>query len=325
MKRTSRILVIGGSGFIGTHVVSQLAARGLRVVVPTRHRERARHLIVLPTVDVIETRLGSADALDGLISGCDAVINLVGVLHGQPGGPKDPFGVEFRRAHVDLPEAIVQACQRAGVRRLVHVSALGVNDDPAVSGPSRYLRSKAAGEAHIRQSADLDWTIFRPSVVFGADDAFLNLFASMQRKLPLVPLARPQAKFQPIWVEDLARAIVNVIDRPTTFGKTYDLVGPQVFTLRELVGMAGTWGGHPRPIIGLPSGIDRMVAGIMEMAPVPPMTIDNLDSMSIDNVSSQALSPELGITPSSLQTIGPAMFAGGNERRYGQWREQAHR
>jgi NADH dehydrogenase len=325
MKKTSRILVLGGSGFIGTHVVSQLTARGLRVVVPTRHRERARHLIVLPTIDVIETRLSSAGALDDLISGCDAVINLVGVLQSQPGGLDDPFGAEFRRAHVDLPEAIVRACQRAGVRRFIHVSALGVSDDPAVRGPSRYLRSKAAGEAHIRQSADLDWTILRPSVVFGADDAFLNLFASMQRRLPLVPLARPQAKFQPIWVEDLGRAIVNLIDNPITFGKTYDLVGPEVFTLRQLVGMAGTWSGHPRPIIGLPSGIDRLVAGIMEMAPAPPMTIDNLDSMSIDNVSNHPLSPELGISPSSLQTIGPAMFGGGNERRYGQWREQAHR
>jgi NADH dehydrogenase len=325
MKKTSRILVIGGSGFIGTHVVSQLTARGLRVVVPTRHRERARHLIVLPTVDVIDTRMASGDGLDGLVSGCDAVINLVGVLHSQPGGPDDPFGAEFRRAHVDLPETIVRACQRSGVRRLVHVSALGVSDDPAKPGPSRYLRSKAAGEATLRQSTDLDWTILRPSVVFGADDAFLNLFASMQRRLPLVPLARPDAKFQPIWVEDLARAIVNLIDKPTTFGQTYDLVGPEVFTLRQLVGMAGTWSGHPRPIVGLPSGIDRMVAGIMEMAPVPPMTIDNLDSMSIDNVSSQPLSPELGIRPSSLLTIGPAMFGGGNERRYGEWREQAHR
>jgi len=325
MKKTSRILVLGGSGFIGTHVVSQLTARGLRVVVPTRHRERARHLIVLPTIDVIETRLSSAGALDDLISGCDAVINLVGVLQSQPGGLDDPFGAEFRRAHVDLPEAIVRACQRAGVRRFIHVSALGVSDDPAVRGPSRYLRSKAAGEAHIRQSVDLDWTILRPSVVFGADDAFLNLFASMQRRLPLVPLARPQAKFQPIWVEDLGRAIVNLIDNPITFGKTYDLVGPEVFTLRELVRIAGTWSGHPRPIIGLPSGIDRLVAGIMEMAPAPPMTIDNLDSMSIDNVSNHPLSPELGISPSSLQTIGPAMFGGGNERRYGQWREQAHR
>ncbi len=325
MKKTHRILVLGGSGFIGTHVVSQLTALGLRVVVPTRHRERARHLIVLPTVDVIETRMGSGDTLDSLISGCDAVINLVGVLHSQPGGQDDPFGAEFRRAHVDLPQTIVRACQRAGIRRLVHVSALGVSDDPANPGPSRYLRSKAAGEAHIRQSTDLDWTILRPSVVFGADDAFLNLFASMQRRLPLVPLARPEAKFQPIWVEDLARAIVNLIDKPTTFGKTYDLVGPDVFTLRQLVGMAGTWSGHPRPIIGLPSGIDRMVAGIMEMAPIPPMTIDNLDSMSIDNVSSQPLSPELGISPSSLETIGQAMFGGGNERRYGEWREQAHR
>lgn len=325
MKKTHRILVLGGSGFIGTHVVSQLTTLGLRVVVPTRHRERARHLIVLPTIDVIETRVASVDGLDGLISDCDAVINLVGVLRSQPGGADDPFGAEFRRAHVDLPETIVRACQRSGVRRLVHVSALGVSDDPANPGPSRYLRSKAAGEAHIRQSTDLDWTLLRPSVVFGADDAFLNLFASMQRRLPLVPLARPDARFQPIWVEDLAHAIVNVIDTPATFGKTYDLVGPEVFTLRELVRMAGTWSGHPRPIIGLPSGIDRMVAGIMEMAPIPPMTIDNLDSMSVDNVSSQPLSPDLGISPSSLQTIGPAMFGGGNERRYGEWREQARR
>jgi uncharacterized protein YbjT (DUF2867 family) len=217
----SRILVLGGSGFIGTHVVSRLSAQGLRVLVPTRHRERARHLILLPTVDVVEVDLYRPGALAALVEGCDAVVNLVGVLQGRAGGKADPWGPDFGRAHIDLPAALVEACRQRKVRRLVHVSALGVTDGGKNTLPSRYLRSKAAGEEKIRQARDLDWTILRPSVVFGAEDAFLNLFAKIQRFLPVLALAKAEARFQPVWVGDVAQAVVNVLDSVATHGRTY--------------------------------------------------------------------------------------------------------
>jgi uncharacterized protein YbjT (DUF2867 family) len=319
----SRILVLGGSGFIGTHLVSRLSAQGRRVVVPTRHRERARHLILLPTVDVVEIDPHAPGALAALLADCDAAINLVGVLQGRAG---DPWGPDFGRAHVELPAALIEACRQRGVRRLVHVSALGVTDGGKNSLPSRYLRSKAAGEEKVRQSRGLDWTIVRPSVVFGAEDAFLNLFARLQRFLPVVALAKAEARFQPIWVGDVAQALVNALDSVNAVGKTYALAGPEVFTLRRLVALAGTWSGHPRPIVSLPPGLGRFVARLMELAPGRPlMSRDNLDSMSIDNVSARPIDPELGIVPMALSAMGPSLYGRGPEARYDDWRAQARR
>jgi uncharacterized protein YbjT (DUF2867 family) len=322
----SRILVIGGSGFIGTHVVSRLCAQGRRVVVPTRHRERARHLILLPTVEVIETDLNDPAQLDARVADCDAVINLAGILHGRPGAAGDPWGPDFGRVHVDLPARLVQACRRAGVRRLVQVSALGVTDGGKNTLPSRYLRSKAAGEEKIRQARDLDWTLLRPSVVFGAEDRFITLFAKIQRILPVLALAKAQARFQPIWVGDVAQAVVNALDNPAMHGRTCALAGPQVFTLRELVALAGTWSGHPRPIVALPAGLGRLTALLMEWAPGEPlMTRDNLDSMTVDNVSARPIDPELGITPASLTVLGPTLYGRDAIARYDDWRAHARR
>jgi len=322
----SRILVVGGSGFIGTQVVSRLAAQGRRVVVPTRNRERARHLILLPTVDVVQPERLDAATLAALVGEADAVVNLVGVLQGRAGSGADPWGPQFGRAHVDLPAALIEACRARKVRRLVHVSALGVTDGGKNTLPSRYLRSKAAGEEKVRQARDLDWTILRPSVVFGAGDSFLNLFAKIQTVLPVLALAKAEARFQPVWVGDVAQAIVNILDQPATTGKTYALAGPEVFTLRQLVQMAGTWSGHPRPIVSLPAGLGRLVAGLMELAPGEPlMTRDNLDSMTLDNVSARPIDPDLGIVPTSLRAIGPTLYGRSPERRFDDWRGQARR
>lgn len=323
----SRILVVGGTGFIGTHVVARLSAQGRRVVVPTRRRERARHLILLPTVDVVETDPADPGALAALAAGCDAAVNLVGVLHGRPGRRDDPYGPDFARAHVDLPATLVGACRTAGIRRLVHVSALGVTDGGKNTLPSRYLRSKAAGEEKIRQARDLDWTILRPSVVFGAEDRFLNLFARLQRLLPVLALAKAEARFQPVWVGDVAQAIVNALDNPATIGRTCALAGPEVFTLRQLVQLAGTWSaGRSRPIVALPAGLGRLTALLMEWAPGEPlMTRDNLDSMTIDNVSARPIDPELGIVPASLSAMGPELYGAPPEARFDGWRAQARR
>jgi NADH dehydrogenase len=323
----SRILVVGGSGFIGTQVVSRLAAQGRRVVVPTRRRERARHLILLPTVDVVEADPRDPIALESLLAGCDAAVNLVGVLHGRAGSASDPFGPDFERAHVDVPNALISACRATKVRRLVHVSALGVTDGGKNTLPSRYLRSKAAGEEKVRQARDLDWTILRPSVVFGAGDSFLNLFARLQRLLPVLALAKAEARFQPVWVGDVAQAVVNALDNPATIGRTCALAGPEVFTLRQLVGLAGVWSrGRSRPILSLPSGPGRLTAMLMEWAPGEPlMTRDNLDSMTIDNVSARPVDPELGVAPASLSAMGPSLYGPAAGARFDGWRAHARR
>ena len=181
----AKVCVIGGSGFIGRHIAEQLVREDHSVLVPTRYRETAkRDLIPLPTVDVVEADVHDGEMLERLFAGCDAVINLVGILQG--GKPASPYSDAFRRAHVELPTKIVGACRRAGVRRLVHMSGLHAGKD----APSEYLRSKADGEAAVMSVRnELAVTIFRPSVVFGPGDSFFNRFADLLRLSPVLPLA----------------------------------------------------------------------------------------------------------------------------------------
>lgn len=300
------VLVIGGTGFIGSHIVAQLAAQEYRVIVPTRHYEHGRHLLELPTVDLVEADVHDAAALHQLMQGVDAVINLVGILHSRPGVP---YGPDFAAAHVELPKKIVAACVDAGVTRYLHMSALGAS----VNGTSMYLRSKADGEAVAFSRPELKTTVFRPSVVFGAEDHFLNMFAAMQKWLPLMPLGAADAKFQPIHVEDVARAYVHALDNPKTIGHAYELAGPKVYTLRELVQLAGQYSGHQRPVIGLPATLARMQAWLLEHAPGGPlMSRDNLDSMLSDNVASGPIAAELDIQPAALEAVALHYLAGYN-------------
>jgi uncharacterized protein YbjT (DUF2867 family) len=321
----ARICLIGGSGFLGRNVAELLVREQHVVVVPTRRRERAkRNLILLPTIDVIEANIYDDAALEHALKGCQVAINLVGVLHSPSG---QPYGPAFAQAHVQLPERIVRACERMGVRRLIHMSALGA----AADAPSEYQRSKAAGEAVVLGAAGkLDVTIFRPSVVFGMDDQFLNLFATMQRLLPAVVLASGGAKFQPVFVEDVARAVVASIDNKESFGKRYDLVGPQVYTLRELVQYAGAMAKCPRPIIEVGQGLGRLQAFCMELGIVKfvlgrqLMSRDNLLSMQVDNVSGAPF--PFGITPTPLESVAPTYLTGVFARsRYSMYRYRAGR
>jgi uncharacterized protein YbjT (DUF2867 family) len=302
----NNILVIGGSGFVGRHIVARLVDRGCRVTVPTRRRARARHLILLPTVDVVECNVNDDRTLDTLLRDHDAVINLVGILQGSRG---TPYGPEFARAHVELPKRVVAGCTRLGIRRYLHMSALGADS----KGPSMYQRSKGDGEAAVRSSA-LDWTIFRPSVIFGPDDRFLNTFATLAKFFPVLPIGGVDVKFQPVWVGDVAAAFVNALDNRETYGKTYELAGPAVYTLRQLVEFAAAASGHPRPVVALPDGMARLQARLMELAPGEPlMSRDNLDSMKVDNVASRqpyVPAPELGIVPTALEAEAPAYLAG---------------
>jgi len=316
-----KILLIGGSGFLGSHVVRRLAAQGHRLTVPTRHRERARHLLVLPTVEVVETDVHDDARLAERVAGQDAVINMVGILHSRYGLP---YGPDFARAHVDLPRRIAAACRAAGVRRVVHVSAL--NADP--NGPSQYLRSKGEGEAALLGAAGgaLDLTIFRPSVIFGADDSFLNLFAGLQRLLPVMPLGCVKARFQPVHVEDVAQAIVASLGRCDAYGQAYCCCGPRVYTLAELVRYVGEQIGRPRPILALPEALARIQAGLLELLPNPPMSVDNLDSMDVDSVCPAGDPLPFGAVPVSLEAVAPEYLAASTPRyRYYGFRLKAHR
>lgn len=310
----NNVCVIGGSGFVGRHIVHLLTARGVRVRVPTRRRERARELILLPTVDVVEADVHDPAALADLLAGMDAVINLVGILHESHGG-------DFRRVHAELPGKVVDAAKATGVRRLLHMSALHASTD----APSIYLRTKAEAEQRVRESG-LDWTIFRPSVIFGREDSFLNLFAGLLRALPVVALAKPNARFQPVFVEDVARAFAQSLDLPETIGQSYDLCGPKVYTLRELVEYVGSLIGCPRPIIGLGDGLSYLQALAMELLPVKLMTRDNLNSMKVDSVCGCPFPAGFGFHPAAVEAVVPLYLAEENPRaRYYRYRGRAHR
>ncbi|MGO4578581.1 complex I NDUFA9 subunit family protein [Cupriavidus sp. 2TAF22] len=324
--QTSNVLVIGGAGFVGSHLVARLAGVATasatplepgsvteppldpeRIVAATRDAEHAQHLLLLPRVEVTELDVRNEADLNAAIGslGTDGiVVNLVGILHGERA---EPYGGAFAGAHVDLPRCVVEACRSTGVRRLLHMSALGADS----AGPSMYLRSKGDGERVVRES-ELDWTIFRPSVIFGPDDHFLNLFAHMQQIAPVVPLACAQARFQPVYVQDVAQAFVNAMAAPATIGRAYDLAGPQVYTLEELVRFAGRASGHPRPVLHLPDALARLQAAVLEHMPgAPVMTRDNLDSMRLDNVMQGQIAPELGLRqPVSLEVVMTDVLAG---------------
>ena len=296
--QVKRVVLVGGSGFVGRAIANRLAAAGVSVLVPTRRRSRAGHILLLPNVEVVEADVHDPDTLARLFAGADAVVSLVGVLHSRSG---EPYGPDFARAHVELPKKIVAACRGAGVKRLVHVSALGASGD----GPSEYQRSKAAGEAAIRSTgANLDWVILRPSVIFGRDDRFLNMFADLAAVFPVLPLAGASTRFQPVHVEDVAEVVWRSLTSPEAAGQTYELAGPAVYTLRQLVEYVSDLVGKPRPVIALPEGLAMLQARLMELAPQPLMSRDNVRSMRVDNVATGDPLP-FGLVPTAVEAVVP--------------------
>jgi uncharacterized protein YbjT (DUF2867 family) len=301
MKKTlQKVLVLGGTGFVGRHVCEKLTRQNIHVTVPTRRRSNAKHVQSLPMLDVLEVNIHDPVALATLVAGHDAVVNLIAILHGDEAA--------YERAHVEFPQKLAAACQQAGVKRLVHVSALGA----AADGPSMYQRSKARGEA-VLQAAELDLTVLRPSVIFGADDKFLNLFAKLQSVFPVMPLAGAATKFQPVWVEDVAQAVVTSLTQHfSPEGQIIEACGPDVLTLKELVQLsaiaAGVNRGRGRPVLALPPFLGKLQAMAMRLLPGEPLiSQDNLDSMKVDNVASGKLPglQALGVNPSALAAIVP--------------------
>ena len=297
------VLILGGSGFIGSRLcemlIEQSSARPGGITVATRRPARAQDLLALPGVDLDEADVHDDATLARLVAGRSTVVNLIAILHGN--------AASFSQVHVELPRRIARACLLAGVQRIVHVSALGANS----KAPSMYLRSKAEGEAAIA-STGVPAAILRPSVVFGAHDRFLNLFARLSKFAPVIPLACADAKFQPVWVDDVARAIIACLQMLRPTAQTYECAGPRVLTLGELVRLAGRYSGHARPVIPLPRAVGQVQAWFMEHLPGEPlMSRDNLASMQLPNVASGRLPglAELGIEPATLEAIASKYLA----------------
>jgi uncharacterized protein YbjT (DUF2867 family) len=311
--KITEVCVLGGSGFVGRHICHQLAAAGYRVRVPTRNRERAKSLILLPTVDVFTADIHDAADLRYALHGADAVVNLVGVLHG---GRRQK---SFREAHEGLTRKVIGACRESGTTRMLHMSALNAD----VNAPSEYLRTKGEAEKLVRASG-LAATVFRPSVIFGREDRFLNLFAQMLQYVKAVPLGSPNARFQPIYVEDVAKAFVLSLADPAAVGHAYNLCGPRVYTLRQLVEYVGRETGQRRPVLGLGDRLSYLQAWMMEFSPIKILSRDNYLSMKIDSVCTDTL--PFGMVPTPLEAVASQWLAARTPRgRYARFRDEAGR
>lgn len=304
------ICVLGGTGFVGAQLVSRLVERGHRVRVLTRRRERHRDLLVLPTLQLVEADIHDPRVLAEQFRGQDAVINLVGILN-EPGDD----GALFRKVHVELARKVVEACRSAGVKRLLHMSALKAD---AENGPSHYLRSKGEAEDLVHAAADeFDFhvTSFRPAVMFGPGDGLFSRFAGLLRLTPyFFPLACAGTRFAPVYVGDVAEAFARALPDPRTYGQRYDLCGPDVFTLGELVAYAAEAAGLRRRVIALGERGSRLQATLLERVPGKPFSLDNYRSMQVDSVCEGAFPEVFGIRPATVHSIVPRYLGQGGYR-----------
>ena len=303
--RPLSIVVLGGTGFLGTRLVARLIKDGHQVTVLSRDREQHKHLLVLPGLTLENCDVYQEAQLSERLRGSDVVINLVGILNERWFG-----GAGFRRAHTELTQHVLNAARSAGVKRLLQVSALKA----AADAPSYYLRSKGEAEKLIRdQNTALDWTIFQPSVMFGPGDSFLNRFAGLLGAIPLVfPLARPNARLQPVAVDDVVNAMRVCLHGGASSRQTYELGGPQVYTLREIVSLVAKLTGRRRWIMGLPNILGRMQAFFLNFVPGRPFSSDNYKSLKVDSVCSEDGFSKLGIKPQSM-AASARLFLGAQE------------
>ena len=319
MAQSKRICVLGGTGFVGRHVVERLAKLGHHIKIISRQRERNRDLLVLPQVSIISADIHDPQVLKEQFEGQDVVINLVGILN--------EFGKHtFQKVHVDLARKVADACLMKQVPRLLHMSALKAN---ANNGPSKYLRSKGQAENIVHSIHDVKVTSFQPSVVFGTQDDFFNRFAKLLRIPPQFapfPLACANAKFAPIFVEDLASAFVKSIDDQQTYGQRYPLCGPREYTLRELVQYTATISGIKKTIIPLGNGLSKLQALIMGLAPGKPFTLDNYLSTKVDSICEENSLAVFDIKPRALESVVPQYLGQQSMRgRYSQFRRLSGR
>ena len=304
-----RVCLLGGTGFVGRRIASVLIQAGYRVRIPTRNRERHRRLLVLPGVDLINADVHDPATLSGLVADCDAVINLVGILHERP---RDGSG--FHKAHVELVEKAVEASLERGVGRFLQMSALKAN---AEHGPSHYLRTKGAGERVLKSLAGerLKFTIFQPSAIFGPDDSFTNMFAQLIKLFPLLPLVKPDARLAPVFVGDVARAFSAALADDRSVGRTYQLCGPDILSLREVVSEIAKALGRKRIILGLPDPVGRIQAWLMDYAvPGRILSVDSYKSLSVASVCTENGLAELAIKPAAMRAMLPTYLTDGRRQ-----------
>ena len=310
--KIKKICVLGGTGFVGRHLATRLANQGYSLRVLTRHPQRHREIEVLPGAELIGADIHDPKALAEQFAGCDAVINLVGVLH-------EYSNQSFRAVHAELPARVVEACRTVKINRLLHMSALHAD---AAKGPSQYLFTKGEGERTVIQAKDLAVTCFKPSIIFAPDDDFFNKFAGLLKFNLVLPLACPNSRFAPVYVEDVAQAFEVALENDATIGQSYELCGPQVYTFKEIVEDIARMLGKKRLVVGLPDALARLQAKIFGLLPVKIFTMDNYLSLQVDSVCSCNGLDALGITPHSVEGIMPAHFA---EHPYDTLRQAARR
>lgn len=305
------VCILGGTGFVGLWLTSHLADQGHRMRVLTRHPHRHRDLLVLPGLQLREADVHDPTQLRAHFSGCSSVINLVGILNegGHDGGG-------FRHVHVELPEKVGRACLDTGIKRLLHMSALQADAD---KGSSDYLRTKGEGEARVLALANegLQVTRFRPSVIFGAGDRFFNRFGALLKLSPFIfPLACPEARFAPVYVGDVAEAFVRVLPDKRTFGRSYELCGPKVYTLKQLVEYTAKVMEIRRRVLGLSDKLSRRQAALFEHLPGKPFSKDNYASLQVPSICHQNGLDELGIEPTAIDAVVPGYLGQRSQRAH---------
>ena len=313
-----KICILGGTGFVGKHLLSRLAAEGHELTVLTRHRERNRDLLVLPTVKLIQGDIHNESVLRTHFIGQDVVINLVGILN-----ESSHNGKGFQRAHVQLTQKLIEACETNGVHRVLHMSALGAS---AKKKTSHYLLSKGQAEDLIHIIDTLQVTTFRPSVIFGPGDSFLNRFYGLLKLVSVLPLACPKARFSPVYVGDVVEAFVHALHNPASIGQRYNLCGPKTYTLKELVQYTAQFLNEKKIILGLPQSLSRLQAYLLEYVPGKPFSVDNFHSLQLDSVCDEPFPAEFGIRPHRLEEIVPSYLTGqGRSEEYDRFRLRATR
>ncbi len=314
-----KVFVLGGSGFVGGHLIRRLSAAGHDITAGTRYAQDARHLSVVPRTTIHQCNPHDLDSLTRAVDGHDVVINLVGILNERGFGGKG-----FKRVHVDLVERLIIACEAAKVGRLLQMSSLN-----AGQGESHYLKSRGAAESLVKtavESGHLQATIFQPSTIFGPDDSFLNRFAGLLRIGPVLPLARPNARFAPVYVGDVAEAFVRDLDNVESNGKTYALCGAEVWSLKELVEWIRDQIGVRRLVIGLPDVLGRLQGMAFDLVPGKPFSSDNFKSLKVDSICTDNGLTELGIEPWGVSQLAPTWLKSGDRQvRYQQYRRLARR
>lgn len=296
MAQPMNICVLGGAGFVGTELVARLVRQGHWVRVPTRSPAHAQHLKVLSTVELVTANVHDSRTLEQLLAGMDAVINLIGILN-------ESGRATFQSAHADFAAKLIAAMRGTRIRRLLQMSAVGADRE---RGPSRYLRSKGEAEGHIRAAGHLDFTIFRPSVIFGPRDSLTNRFAALLRLADgFLPLARSQARFAPAYVADVAEAFVRTLGHGGSFGETYELCGPEILTLEQIVRMTSAVAQLPCRILRLPDPLGRLQAAALGLLPGKPLSLDNFRSLTVDSVCTESGFARLGISPRRMMAVLP--------------------